>query len=293
METHPDFKTVHPEVCDARTMHQYVGHHLAHQDDFDKITPPGERRNWDEGQLRKFKINLRDIDRLYYISNKKRCWCVEAGAPYQTRMIARMVYKNPPPGTNPSVSYKRRVRRRRLRSSIKQRVLEPGPNNNNDKYYYYYIELTVIAMKRISFCYPILLYLKGSIFLSRDANLFMKIILREHALHHCVNRHLIYKSLFEDGIEVEELPEYELLPRLLWNNPPTLKYWCHQTAYHNRLLIDYYRFSTSTPKILRESVKEFIKTEEAKLVYPSYNWYRHNDTYSCDYIPMPMPLPFT
>ncbi|XP_066944386.1 uncharacterized protein [Macrobrachium rosenbergii] len=101
---------------------------------------------------------------------------------------------------------------------------------------------------------------QGVIFVSRDANLFMKLCITREC-----NRDLIYQSLEEDGIQVEEQTEYDACRRMQLKTAPMLKYLCHQAAYEHRAKL-WPQFSC-LPKILANSVDEFIKFRDAKDVY--------------------------
>ncbi|XP_068206570.1 uncharacterized protein [Palaemon carinicauda] len=100
----------------------------------------------------------------------------------------------------------------------------------------------------------------GVIFVSRDANLFMRLVLTSDC-----KKDLIYQSLEEDGIEVEAQTEYDACGRMFWRNPPMLKYICHQAAYEHRARLQ--PQLSSLPKCLIISVDEFIKFNDAKDIY--------------------------
>ena len=252
IKTHPNFKSVIPDVCDAKTMQKYVGGALAYQYMFDKRTTPWERKNWDEDELQKFEIDLQDIDRLYHIYRRSD----EGGSEY--RLIGRMEYKNLKKKKTFRHSYQPRCCCRRHRphrgcSLCSHRQKKPQKQQKPPTLLY--IELKASCDFTGFLCQG-----GGVIFISSDANLFMRIILRFER-----EKHLIYKSLAEDGIEVEEQQEYDLFSRMFWNNPPSLKYLCHEVVYLNK---EFYDFCLNLlPKILFESVREFIKTEEAKIAY--------------------------
>lgn len=103
----------------------------------------------------------------------------------------------------------------------------------------------------------------GVIFISLDANLFMKLILTEE-----YQSDLIYKSLAEDGIETEEQTEYDTCSRMRWTNAPMLKFLCHMSVYDNRKSLEHY--PRVLPKILKDSVRDFIKTRDAKKSYDDW-----------------------
>ena len=100
----------------------------------------------------------------------------------------------------------------------------------------------------------------GSIFVSRDANLFMKIIDNDK-----YDRDLIYQSLLEDGIEIDEITEHEKYSRVQWSNPPMLKFLCHISFYENLKKLEC--CIEALPKILQESVKEYIRLRQTQYYY--------------------------
>ena len=105
----------------------------------------------------------------------------------------------------------------------------------------------------------------GVIYVSRDANLFMKLVLsKEDSL----NRNLIYKSLREDRIYVEEDNDYDNYSNMFGTNVPMLKYLCHEAIYENKDELCEYKFQL--PNILVNSIDDFIRTKEAKIAYNQY-----------------------
>ena len=100
----------------------------------------------------------------------------------------------------------------------------------------------------------------GEIFLSRDANMFMKCVLRDTYY----NTDAIYESLAQDGVFAEK-GVYDSCSRMFHNTAPMLKYLCHKSIYDNIDALREYR--TQLPKILADSVQDFIKTEEAMKEY--------------------------
>ena len=72
----------------------------------------------------------------------------------------------------------------------------------------------------------------GYIFVSRDADLFMKLVLEPQCA-----KNLIYKSLAEDGIhaEAEEEESYSTYARLFIKNPPSLKYLYYEALIYLKL----------------------------------------------------------
>ena len=105
----------------------------------------------------------------------------------------------------------------------------------------------------------------GRMFLSRDANIFMNLILKdEEKDEEDLNKNLIYASLKEDGIYVKEEENEDEYIR----NAPPLKYLCHQSIYDNMRLLSGYR--SVLPKILADSIDDFIKMREAKQWYDKF-----------------------
>lgn len=98
----------------------------------------------------------------------------------------------------------------------------------------------------------------GEIYVTRDAQIFLKSILRTD-----IDLHNIWKSMVADGLNVEEPSSFDLLPMRQWNNVPMLKFLCHMKVYDER---DKLRELASLvlPKILAQSVEEFLKTRETK-----------------------------
>ena len=101
---------------------------------------------------------------------------------------------------------------------------------------------------------------EGKIFMSKDVNLFLKTI----PLHE-MDMTRVYNSLQEDGIEFEVAEDGRMMKRFLRNNAPTLKYLCHESIFEHRHLLKNYK--KQLPKILKDSVKEFIKTRESRICY--------------------------
>ena len=104
----------------------------------------------------------------------------------------------------------------------------------------------------------------GFIFISKDANIFMKLVLAEND----INRDPIYESLQEDSIYVEEEEDNTLhnkFARMMLRNVPMLKYLCHETIYDNRDVLRGYR--SLLPNILIESLDDFIRTRDAWIAY--------------------------
>ena len=108
---------------------------------------------------------------------------------------------------------------------------------------------------------------RGVIFISTDANMFMKLVLTEQE---DFNKDAIYESLREDSIYVEEEDDtrFDKFSRMKWKNTPMLKYLCHEVIYQNRDTLREY--SSLLPNILTESVDDFIRTRKARIAYDDY-----------------------
>ena len=83
IETHPNFKSINPNICNANDMFEYIGEALDSQHLFEIRTTPWEM---DDKELQKFSIVEKYIDRIYHI-------CVHDGDIQHYRLIARMDYK--------------------------------------------------------------------------------------------------------------------------------------------------------------------------------------------------------
>ena len=74
------------------------------------------------------------------------------------------------------------------------------------------------------------------------------------------NPQRIYQALLEDGYDVQEPdPLHKMHPKF-WNDTPMLKFLCHNVIYENRDVLPH--FKDQLPKILAESVDNFIKVKE-------------------------------
>ena len=87
---HPNFKSLNPSVTNIEKISKRIGEALRYQSEFEKKTSPSETKNeWKNKELRQsFKINLAEIDRLYYIH------FFNHGIDREFRMIARMDQNN-------------------------------------------------------------------------------------------------------------------------------------------------------------------------------------------------------
>ena len=100
----------------------------------------------------------------------------------------------------------------------------------------------------------------GSIYVSRDPNLFLNVI--ETPIR---DKNLIYKSLVEDGFQVDDMTEMDPVERLWRKNAPMLTYICHQVIYENEKALR--PQISQLPKILVDSVENFIKLKLARKAY--------------------------
>lgn len=103
----------------------------------------------------------------------------------------------------------------------------------------------------------------GNIFVTKHVSLFTKVINLPPDVMTS-----IYQSLRDDGLSFEEQTEYDRTPSRLWHNPPMLKYLCHKIIYEEKEDLKHY--GQVLPKILKESVDDFIKTRDAIESYD--NW---------------------
>lgn len=100
----------------------------------------------------------------------------------------------------------------------------------------------------------------GDIFVTKSANIFFQVILRED-----YDRDAIRASLLSDGYELDDLI-MPSRPSLLMQSAPMLKFLCHVAINdHKDLLTPGYK--EVLPPILRDSVDEFINVREAIDIY--------------------------
>ena len=104
----------------------------------------------------------------------------------------------------------------------------------------------------------------GHIFVSTDANLFLKSILI--GLRGKLGDDLIFESLEQDGIIVDaELKQeggmqfYKQMQKH-WTTAPSLKFLSHSSVYENKHLLE--DQLTTLPKYFKESISEFIKAKD-------------------------------
>lgn len=118
----------------------------------------------------------------------------------------------------------------------------------------------------------------GVIFVSRDACLFMRLVLVPG-----IRKDRIYKSLVKDGIEVGELSEFDsgyAIREMFWNNVPRLKYICYEAIYQKQQQLQSYLLLL--PKILANSIDEFIRLKEAQEDYENICiWWKQLENSLC------------
>ena len=66
--THPNFKSLIPSITNIEKTYEYIVLPLRFQKKFRKRSSPLEQKEWDEKKLKSFKINPKEIDRLYVIN---------------------------------------------------------------------------------------------------------------------------------------------------------------------------------------------------------------------------------
>ena len=85
------FKSLNSEISDIKTLKEYIGEILKYQKYqtmFKKKILSMERNKWNYNELENFKINLENIDRLYYISHYNEDGITEL------EVVCRMQYNN-------------------------------------------------------------------------------------------------------------------------------------------------------------------------------------------------------
>ena len=237
-KTHPDFKSLQPNIENAKTIYNYLSNIYKFQNIFHKKTTPCEKRYWKHRAIDNFKINVQNIDRLYYLKRYKidRLYYLER-------------YKNnndsdsDNDSTNKIIIYKMIARLDHNKKPI-------------------YVEMTAYSC----FCCR-----NGDIFISSNVNLFMKLVLTQNRN---INRHLIYNSLKRDGIYMD----WKIIDDYIDNNDdkivPMLEYLCQETMCKNKdyefllpgILIDNFNDFIITRKA-RLSYKEFIDKRKKEMMY--------------------------
>ena len=101
---------------------------------------------------------------------------------------------------------------------------------------------------------------QGCIFISSEANLFMKLIMTSD-----LEVERISQSLEEDGIKMETLDQFDRYSHLGRRHVSMLMYLCHQTIYDHRDTLE--KHIVSLPKYFQNNVREFNRTQDAILSY--------------------------
>ena len=86
--THPDFKSMEPNIQDAETMKFHLGDALAYEQKFVRWVPPWELSQWGDGELERFQVQLDQVNRLYDMLPNGENDCER-----EFRMLARMNYE--------------------------------------------------------------------------------------------------------------------------------------------------------------------------------------------------------
>ena len=138
-------------------------------------------------------------------------------------------------------------------------------NNNNNNQGYIFVELQANCDFTGFDCQG-----GGVIFISENANLFMRLVLGETFMDEEFNKCLIYDFLKEDddydydAITVER-ETCDKFSRMFLNRVPMLKYICHEIIYKNKDQL--WEYKVLLPEILKNSVDDFINTKEAIASY--------------------------
>ena len=214
-KTHPNFKSVDPNVKNSYTISNYMGIALFFQHLFEKRTTPWETQHWDDNDkaLQNFEINLKKIDRLYYIYHNNNN---NFEKQIKFRLIARM---------------------------------------EEEEKKHIYVELAAERCPHRGFpCKTS----GGFIFVSRDVDFFMKLVLTRAEEKEDLNKELIYKSLQNDSIYVDEITSLTTTTSV-----PSLNYLCYEAICQEGVTYKYYLL----PKMLERSIDDFIKMKKARFDY--------------------------
>ena len=233
LNTHPDFKSADKRIRDANGINECLFNALYYQNEYDlRMTTPGEKHLWDKDELQKFEINLELIDRLYFIYSRD----MVNDKIYE--MICRMHYKGKPLYIEFHAYHHMKF---------------------NPLYQPNHFRCRCNNCKNIR-C--------GKIFISRDVKLFMRLVLKTHY----DNEILIYNSLKEDGIEIEDQWQYNDYWRYFpfkEKKIPTLEYICHEFICKNKQKLE--SQFVQLPKIIANSVEDFIRVDMAIDEYDRFN----------------------
>ena len=102
-------------------------------------------------------------------------------------------------------------------------------------------------------------FIHGSIFISRDVKIFMRIVLTEFW-----NIHNIYKLLEYDGVHIKALIEIDKHNKIK-KHDLRLKNKCYDSIYDNREKLQFQM--KDIPKIIIKNIKDMIKFREAQDAY--------------------------
>ena len=223
---HPNFKCIHPVVAEEM---DHFGIHFGHHNGFSamvKTTTPWEMKCWKKDELESFEIDLKKVDRLYHIRDHLS-WNTDTW-----EYIIRMQRDDDETGRHQQPLY--------IHLSAQMTI---HFSNNGD-----------VKFKG-----------GGFIFISRDANTFMKIVLRSD-----INKGRIYRSLEEDGVQFEELTEFEEENGTPRKNVPSLTFLCHDVFNENRHQLR--SQLQHLPELLRRRINDFINLHDAKQAYRNISW---------------------
>ncbi|XP_042893996.1 uncharacterized protein LOC122267876 isoform X2 [Penaeus japonicus] len=92
----------------------------------------------------------------------------------------------------------------------------------------------------------------GEIYISKDPQVFLKSVLEQD-----YDIQKIWRSMIDDGYDVEQPTEHDLKPMKLWHSIPMLKFLCHMAVYKNKEELKHY--PQVLPKPVVDCIDEFIK----------------------------------
>ena len=255
------FQSLNPKISRWEEVKSYIGEALRDQHMFEKRTTPWELNQGGNNNcynlLQEFRINPKDIDRLYYIYNSYGDISVkEENQEEENEEVEEEVEEE---------------------EEKKEDEEEKNENDNDDHHDYdrnppidegifemlarvwyedrpLYVELK--ASCNFSGCYCG----DGIVFVSRDPNIFMKLVLDSN--RHPVDE--IYQSLAQDGIffQREEMTR-DQSEKFLERNPPSLDYFCHGVVYQHLDRLET-ECETTLPKHVREGLRDFVQLQEAR-----------------------------
>nr|BDT63581.1 MAG: hypothetical protein [Pasiphaea japonica whispovirus] len=213
MASPSDFKSANPSVNSVCETYS-ICYAIENQHMFNKRTTPLEKSTWGEQELKKFRFDVKSINRVYFIYHFD-----DGVSGHKFEMVARMLYKGE----------------------------------------HVYVQLKASCDFTGFDCEG-----HGVMFVSKDANLFIKLILTDKH-----PKGLIYQSLTEDGIEIDQMDECSWNTKYMYCHAPTLKFLCHKAIYKNKNKLQHY--SSTLPNVLKQSVDKYITFNEAKESYDN-NW---------------------